>query len=165
MNQNMNQNINIIQQRNHHNPIRIIVQRHHVPNDVFDPNFTLFGSTFDRDFQENFSSNFRSNFRVNPINQFLNLIAFNRAEIRRNKQHPITEENIKKLKQFNLTEKYCKKGENGNLEKPNCCICMEEIEIGKEAVLLPCGHIFHSNCCLTWLRKSNTCPICRFEIK
>ncbi|MBR6858760.1 MAG: hypothetical protein IKM89_05055 [Bacteroidales bacterium] len=37
---------------------------------------------------------------------------------------------------------------------------MEEIEIGKEAVLLPCGHIFHSNCCLTWLRKSNTCPIC-----
>jgi hypothetical protein len=69
------------------------------------------------------------------------------------------------LKKFKLSEKYCKKEEGGNLEKPNCCICLEEIQIGKETVLLPCGHMFHYDCCITWLKKSNTCPICRFEIK
>ena len=153
-------------ERNHHghNPFRIIVQRQHVPNEIFDPNFNLFGSTFDNDFQDNFSSNFRSNFRGNFVHQLMNILSLNRAELRRKKQQPISDQNIEKLKKFNLTENYCKK-EGGNIEKPNCCICLEEIEIGKETVLLPCGHMFHANCCITWLKKSNTCPICRFEIK
>ena len=163
-NQNMNQN-EIIMNNNHRNPFRIIVQRHHVPNDVFDPNFNLLGSTFDNVFQDNFSSNFRSNIRGNYANILLNILNFNSADIRRNKHHPISEQNIQKLKKFQLTEKYCQKEGNGKLEKPNCCICLEEIEMGKETILLPCGHMFHSDCCITWLKKSNTCPICRFEIK
>ena len=163
---NHNQNIQMISNNNHHNPFRIIVQRQHVPNHIFDPNFSLFGSQFNHVFQENFSSNFRSNFRGNFVNEFLNAISFNRAELRRSKrQHPISQENAQKLKKFNLTEDYCKKDEKGNFEKPNCCICLEEIELGKETLLLPCGHMFHSNCGFTWLKKSNTCPICRFEIK
>ena len=163
---NSNQNMQIISNNNNHNPFRIIVQRQHVPNHIFDPNFSLFGSTFDHVFQENFSSNFRSNFRGNFVNEILNAISFNRAELRRSKrQHPISQENAQKLKKFNLTEEYCKKDEKGNFEKPNCCICLEEIELGKETLLLPCGHMFHSNCGFTWLKKSNTCPICRFEIK
>ena len=163
---NSNQNMQMISNNNHHNPFRIIVQRQHVPNHIFDPNFSLFGSTFDHVFQENFSSNFRSNFRGNFVNEFLNAISFNRAELRRSKrQHPISQENAQKLKKFNLTEDYCKKDDKGNFEKPNCCICLEEIELGKETLLLPCGHMFHSNCGFTWLKKSNTCPICRFEIK
>ena len=166
ININNNQNMQIISNNNHHNPFRIIVQRQHVPNHIFDPNFTLFGSTFDHVFQENFSSNFRSNFRGNFVNEILNAISFNRAELRRSKkQHPISQENANKLKKFNLTKEYCKKNEKGNLEKPNCCICLDEIELGKETLLLPCGHMFHSNCGFTWLKKSNTCPICRFEIK
>ena len=162
---NINQNIFDNQPRSNRNPFRIMVQRHHVPNNVFDPSFNLFGSTFDHIFQENFSSNFRSNFRGNYLNEIFNILSFNRAEANRKKQHPISEQNLQKLKKFNLTESYCKKGENGKFEKPNCCICLEEIELGKETVLLPCGHMFHSDCCLTWLKKSNTCPICRFEIK
>ena len=124
------------------------------------------GSTFDHVFQENFSSNFRSNFRGNFVNELLNILSFNRAELRRSKrQHPISQENAQKLKKFNLTQEYCKKDEKGNYEKPNCCICLDEIELGNETLLLPCGHMFHSNCGFTWLKKSNTCPICRFEIK
>ena len=166
ININNNQNMQIISNNNHHNPFRIIVQRQHVPNHIFDPNFTLFGSTFDHVFQENFSSNFRSNFRGNFVNEILNAISFNRAELRRSKkQHPISQESANKLKKFNLTKEYCKKDEKGNFEKPNCCICLDEIELGKETLLLPCGHMFHSNCGFTWLKKSNTCPICRFEIK
>ena len=50
-------------------------------------------------------------------------------------------------------------------ELPNCCICLSEIAKGQETVLLPCGHMFHWKCCLNWLKKNNTCPMCRFEIK
>jgi hypothetical protein len=163
---NNNQNIQIISNNNNQNPFRIVVQRQHVPNHIFDPNFSLFGSTFDHVFQENFSSNFRSNFRGNFVNELLNILSFNRAELRRSKrQHPISQENAQKLKKFNLTQEYCKKDEKGNYEKPNCCICLDEIELGNETLLLPCGHMFHSKCGFTWLEKSNTCPICRFEIK
>ena len=160
-----NQNeIGMESNQNRRQPFRIIVQRQHVPNEIFDPNFNLFGSTFDNDFQDNFSSNFRSNFRGNFANQIMNILSLNMAELRKKKQNPISEQNLEKLKKFNLTEDYCKK-EGDNIEKPNCSICLEGIEIGKETVLLPCGHMFHSNCCITWLKKSNTCPICRFEIK
>lgn len=31
-------------------------------------------------------------------------------------------------------------------------------------VTLPCGHILHTACCLPWLTKQNTCPICRFHM-
>ena len=160
-----NRNEIMIQRHHHSNPLRIIVQRRHVPNEIFDPNFNLHGSRFDNVFQENFSSNFRSNIRGNFNNILLNILARNMEEIRRNKKKPISEQGIQTLKKFNLTEKYCQKGENGNFEKPNCCICLDSIEIGKEAIMLPCGHMFHSDCCITWLKKSNTCPICRFEIK
>ena len=167
-NQNQNRNIEIIQRDNRNNPFRIIVQRHNVSNDIFDPSFNIFGSTFNHDFQDNFSSNFRSNFRGNFLNIILDALSRNRAEIRRRKHNkPISEENIQKLKRFKLTEKYCKKDNdnNDNLEKPTCTICLEVIEIGKETILLPCGHMYHSDCCLNWLKQSNTCPICRFEIK
>ena len=162
---NQNEIIQINRNQNQRNPFRIMVQRHHISNDVFDPNFSIFGSTFNHIFQENFASNFRSNFRGNFINEIINLVERNRAEVNRSRNNPISEQNMQKLKKFILNEKYCKKEKNGKIEKPNCCICLEEIELGKETVLLPCGHMFHSDCCLTWLKKSNTCPICRFEIK
>ena len=165
-NPNQNRNIEIIQRDNRNNPFRIIVQRHNISNDIFDPSFNIFGSTFNHDFQDNFSSNFRSNFRGNFLNIIMDALSRNRDEIRRRKHNkPISEENIQKLKRFKLTEKYCKKDSNDNLEKPTCTICLEVIEIGKETILLPCGHMYHSDCCLNWLKQSNTCPICRFEIK
>ena len=62
-----------------------------------------------------------------------------------------------------MNEKYCKKVQN-KIEYPNCCICISEVKKGEETVLLPCGHMFHWKCCLTWLKKNNTCPVCRFEL-
>ena len=73
-------------------------------------------------------------------------------------------EALRKLKRFPLIERFCKKN-NGKLELPNCCICQSEIELGKETVLLPCGHMYHWDCCLEWLKTNNTCPMCRFEVK
>jgi|GEM_PF-2296696 len=51
-------------------------------------------------------------------------------------------------------------------KQKNCSICLEQIEtkpkckeeIEKE---LKCQHIFHKECIDTWLKKANTCPLCR----
>ena len=52
-----------------------------------------------------------------------------------------------------------------------CCVCMCEFQIGEVATKLPtCSHSFHlqaSGDCLgleAWIKKNDTCPICRAEI-
>ena len=132
--------------------------------DVFDPIFNQFGAIFN----ENFMNNFRQNFSSSDANYFENIqyiVNNNQQYAKKHKSGPVKDNLLSKLKKFKLTKKYCKKGKDGKLELPNCCICLSEIEKGKEAMLLPCGHIFHSKCCLGWLKDNNTCPMCRFEIK
>jgi len=46
-----------------------------------------------------------------------------------------------------------------------CCVCLEDQEMGGIATKLPCGHIFHRECLEDWLKRTCTCPICRFELK
>ena len=150
---------------NHHNPFRITVQRQNVSNDIFDPIFSTFGSIFDGVFQDNFSSNFSSNYRGNFFDEIIRILERNQAEAKKNAHPPASEESLQKLKKFSMNEKYCKKDKKGKLEFPNCCICLSEIGKGEKTVLLPCGHMFHWKCCLTWLKSNNTCPMCRFEIK
>lgn len=45
-----------------------------------------------------------------------------------------------------------------------CVICKEEMKKGREVCKLPCTHLFHWMCILPWLRKTNTCPCCRFRL-
>ena len=107
-------------------------------------------------FQQNYASNFGR--------QLARLIELSQRQRGRSAHPPATVDALKKLKRFNLEERFCKKI-NGKMELPNCCICQSEIEIGNQTVLLPCGHMYHWDCCLHWLKTNNTCPICRFEIK
>ena len=92
------------------------------------------------------------------------MLASTENERGENAHPPASENALNNLKRFPLSEKHCKKN-NGKMELPNCCICQNEIELGNETVLLPCGHMYHWDCCLQWLKTNNTCPICRFEIK
>lgn len=146
-------------------PYRIYVQRQNVPQNIFDPLFLSFGSMFNNEFRDNFSSNFRSNFRGDFLNEIIRILERNQEEAARRAHPPTSESALKKLKRFPLTEKYCKKNKNGKIELPSCCICLSDIEKNEETVLLPCGHMFHWNCCLNWLKGNNTCPMCRFVIK
>ena len=44
----------------------------------------------------------------------------------------------------------------------NCAVCLE---IMVEPITLPCGHNFCYSCLDQYFNESNTCPLCRGEIK
>ena len=48
-------------------------------------------------------------------------------------------------------------------QNEECCICLD---IGDNITwsILPCGHKFHQECILIWLRTNQTCPICRLYV-
>ncbi|XP_022903566.2 putative leucine-rich repeat-containing protein DDB_G0290503 [Onthophagus taurus] len=43
-----------------------------------------------------------------------------------------------------------------------CPICLDQIE--QNEMPLSCGHLFHNNCIMEWLRNNGSCPICRVTI-
>jgi len=49
-------------------------------------------------------------------------------------------------------------------ESAECSICLDELVAGQPALRIPCGHLYHEDCVKDWLRKSNECPVCRFEL-
>jgi len=135
-----------------------------VQNDIFDPVFEMFGTTFNNAFQDNFSSNFRSNFHNNHDNIFNTIIEESLRNAQEQKKPPASKKAIEKLKKFKMNEKYCKKNDKGELEQPSCSVCLDEIKMDGETLLIPCGHMYHSECILNWLSQNNTCPVCRFEL-
>jgi len=46
-----------------------------------------------------------------------------------------------------------------------CAICLSDQTIGQTATRMPCGHLFCDECLKRWLAKSNTCPVCRYEVE
>jgi hypothetical protein len=42
-----------------------------------------------------------------------------------------------------------------------CALCLEDMEVGSEVRTLPCFHFFHASCSEEWLRRENSCPLCR----
>ncbi|KAL1562456.1 RING-type E3 ubiquitin transferase [Salvia divinorum] len=52
-------------------------------------------------------------------------------------------------------------------EERCCCICLQELKGrsgGGGVERLPCLHLFHGVCIKEWLRKSPTCPLCRYHV-
>lgn len=45
-----------------------------------------------------------------------------------------------------------------------CPVCQEHFEQQAELRKMPCGHTFHENCLVTWLKMHNTCPVCRYSL-
>ena len=44
-----------------------------------------------------------------------------------------------------------------------CSICLEKLKDNK-CVVLSCEHIYHKVCIQKWLKKNDSCPICRINI-
>ena len=60
--------------------------------------------------------------------------------------------------QYKHIKKYSK------IKEKKCSICLfkyKKPDIIKE---FPCNHVFHKNCILKWLEKSNICPLCKYDI-
>ncbi|OMO83009.1 Zinc finger, RING-type [Corchorus capsularis] len=56
------------------------------------------------------------------------------------------------------------KVEDGEFTGP-CVICLEEIWDGiKLPRRMPCSHVYHQACIVSWLENSNFCPLCRFQM-
>lgn len=43
----------------------------------------------------------------------------------------------------------------------NCAVCWEKMESSRK---LPCGHLFHNACLLSWLEQDTSCPTCRMSL-
>merc|ERR1719160_1949219 len=46
-----------------------------------------------------------------------------------------------------------------------CAVCQDDWRVGDRGVKLPCGHIYHKQCIMPWIKEHNTCPVCRYEMK
>mmetsp|Transcript_47266 Transcript_47266/g.75486 ORF Transcript_47266/g.75486 Transcript_47266/m.75486 type:complete len:381 (+) Transcript_47266:59-1201(+) len=49
-------------------------------------------------------------------------------------------------------------------QNDSCVVCLDTLAVGNRASRVPCGHLFHEACILDWLKNSNQCPVCRYEL-
>ncbi|KAI1426802.1 hypothetical protein F5Y12DRAFT_712683 [Xylaria sp. FL1777] len=72
---------------------------------------------------------------------------------------PATENAIASLPKRKLDEEML-----GPELKGECTICIDEVKVGDEVIVLPCKHWFHEECASLWLKQHNSCPVCRAAI-
>lgn len=48
-----------------------------------------------------------------------------------------------------------------NVTAMDCPVCLTELSSAVSRMELPCSHVFHRDCVITWLKKNPSCPICR----
>lgn len=51
--------------------------------------------------------------------------------------------------------------ENIDLGDTTCRICLSDFESTENICILPCTHLYHSECISTWMSREITCPTCR----
>ncbi|KAI1487186.1 hypothetical protein F5X96DRAFT_168119 [Biscogniauxia mediterranea] len=72
---------------------------------------------------------------------------------------PASEDAIAKLERKSLDEAML-----GPELKGECTICIDDMKLGDEVIVLPCKHWFHEECVVLWLKEHNSCPVCRAPI-
>ncbi|KAM6547469.1 hypothetical protein CsatB_019145 [Cannabis sativa] len=72
---------------------------------------------------------------------------------------PATQESINKLKELNIKE-----GDD-LITNNNCTICQENLLFEDwKIVEMPCSHLYHKNCIVSWLKINHLCPLCRYSM-
>ena len=67
-------------------------------------------------------------------------------------------EEIEKLKNCHITREEIQ----DLAPRIKCVVCQEAFVEGDDAIITPCGHIFHKTCIVTWVSEhSHCCPLCR----
>lgn len=73
--------------------------------------------------------------------------------------HPTAESTLRSLPRVKVTSHDLVANQGSE-----CSICLDEFSLGDPALRIFCGHLFHEDCVKDWLKKSNECPVCRFEL-
>lgn len=81
------------------------------------------------------------------------------AEEPRNSAPPTSKSILRSLPRIKVSKNDIEKNESNE-----CSICLDELVLGQPALRIPCGHLYHEDCVYDWLKKSNECPVCRFEL-
>ena len=50
------------------------------------------------------------------------------------------------------------------IKEKKCSICLLKYKGSDIIKEFPCNHIYHKKCILKWLKKSNICPLCKYDI-
>ena len=155
-NNQINQANNINNIRNNHNNIPIPNNNRRINNHIN---------------HNNMNNNAHVHIRHRPqsINHLNNRIFINIRNdfnhINRNQVPPSRHEHPTDKQILNqLPETYIEDVNKLDSEKKNCVICLEDFKTGDKAVILPCIHIFHKSCIKNWLKKQNSCPICKYKL-
>ena len=88
---------------------------------------------------------------------FVNIEEFNRTHGR----HGMKEKEIARMKVCKFQEL----SQEDQEQDENCPMCMDVFAKDEDIMQVTCGHVFHNDCVKEWLKKSNTCPKCRFKIE
>ena len=43
----------------------------------------------------------------------------------------------------------------------NCTICLEAFKINDACIKLPCSHLYHEDCIISWFIRKKYCPLCQ----
>merc|ERR1712217_346357 len=57
--------------------------------------------------------------------------------------------------------------QSGAEQSGECAICLANITQDEDTIVLPCAaaHVFHAECCRSWLSRNVTCPLCRVDVR
>lgn len=100
--------------------------------------------------------NINNNRNIDRQEAFLNILL---QHMQRSRENPVEGDILDSLPEMNITD-LNKIPE----DKKECVVCLCAFELNQKALILPCTHLFHTNCIKDWFKTQNTCPICKFKL-
>ena len=160
-------NGNQVSQNNNNNynnsNVRVFNGQRVISINHFNNNQNLFN-----DFNQAFS-NLNLNFNMNNYNNNPNNINNNVNNDDNNNDDENVDPEFEEIKQKLILEmdefQYKHITKYDSRKEKECAICLSEFKATDIIkVFRTCDHIFHKKCLLNWLKKSNTCPLCKHDL-
>jgi hypothetical protein len=101
----------------------------------------------------------------NLLNSERNPILIPNNNINQNNNNNKNELKIQLFKELDEFQYKNKDKFNDAITEDECPICLCKYKITDKIKELPCRHIFHKKCLKQWFQRSDSCPICKFDIK